>query len=78
MNVSYTRFYLAREDIYMLTKSQKYSIATLLATNSYTNVVYKLKQLQEIEGIEFAEKIKKYFTKCDGFIPRSVIKLCNE
>lgn len=62
-------------------QTQKYSVATMLATNSYKETVRRIRwsyeQLGEdpSEMLEFAEKINPLYKKRDGFVPKKVLDL---
>ena len=59
---------------------KKYSIATMLAQNTFGPTMTRLKSsgflTKELE--EWAIKIDKYYKKRDGYVPRQVIKLLNQ
>lgn len=53
-----------------MTQSQKYAIATAMATTSFSVVVERLGDNQE--AILFATSISKFYRKRDGFVPKRV------
>lgn len=66
----------------MLTKQQKYGIASQLCFGSLENFKKKRTQMMEVftkeeitELFSFAEKIDPMFKKRDGFIPKAVLKM---
>ena len=61
----------------MLSKQQRYSIASLLAVNTTETVLKKIEPFDQ-EAIDFVNRIAKYYKKRDGFVPRPVINIINE
>ena len=64
----------------LMTRNQKYAIATSLATSSLEATIAKLDCLDtdlRVAGIAFANSIDQHYRKRDGFIPRAVIRLIN-
>ena len=59
----------------MLSRQQKYSVATVMATNSTDILLAKYRYLPEV--VEFIKLISPYYKKKDGFIPKKVIKIVN-
>lgn len=61
-----------------LTREQKYGIATMLATSSYSSVQQRIKQYPDASLVEaalaFASSIDPLYVRRDGFIPKTVIK----
>ena len=65
----------------MLTKNQKYGLASAMACTPIEQVKSKMranldKDLAR-EGAEFVDSIAKYFHSRDGFIPDIVLKIVN-
>lgn len=60
----------------MLTRQQRYSIATGLAVSNLQAIAARLQGNQE--ALEFATTIDKHYRKRDGFIPRAVLRIVNQ
>lgn len=58
----------------MLSATQRYAIATAMATTATSVVLAKL--VDNADAIAFANRIAKHYKRKDGFIPRPVIVLC--
>lgn len=67
-----------------LTRMQRYSVASMLATNTLRPTINRLIASCAELGtnnepfVAFAKLIDKYFAKRDGFIPPAVVKMVND
>jgi hypothetical protein len=65
----------------MLSQSQKYSIASMLAINTLDAATATIERFNDsavsVEASDFARRIDKFYRKRDGFVPRRVIDIIN-
>ena len=67
----------------MLSKQQKYSIASTVACSGEQYTIQRIRNYGESnstkEAIAFIERISPYFNgKYNGYVPPKVIELCNQ